>query len=563
MTRSNNATIRYICVLALIFASCATQKPPEGGPVDTIPPEIIETYPEKNTTNFSGTEIMLRFSEYVDRQTAQSSIHISPPLLAPPEYDWSGKKLTIIIPEKLRDNTTYVVSVGTDVADIRNRNKMSQSFSLAFSTGDSIDQGFLRGEVIDLKPEGISIFGYRLQDRNSDTLNPSKLPPDYLVQTGSDGKFVFQNIAPGTYRFIAVRDKIKDNIYDVQLDDFGLLAKDEIVLSNDSLRPPVQFLLATEDTTRPEIQTLEAIDAHHFSMKLSEALVQKYFPTHSLHVRDSISNVEQEIIACIPNEKRPSQYFVTVADPMHEGKYIVHADSLQDAAGNIGYVSQATSFTSSAETDTARPQLVSSFPTDKASSIPTDSMILLHFNDAVVFEHSYAILKDSTSREVKFALQVLSTSSYGLSHETFRLGERYSVCLDLSSIRKVTNNRSAGDSIFCFYFTTRSEKEVGSLEGVVSTVQPGSAPINVELHDAGKGTGNLFRTIAKQDGAYAFPQIPEGRYVTSAYIDANNNGKYDPGRPFPFKPAERFGNSRDTLRVRAQWNTKSPKLVIP
>ena len=143
------------------------------------------------------------------------------------------------------------------------------------------------------------------------------------------------------------------------------------------------------------------------------------------------------------------------------------------------------------------------------------------------------------------------------------MGERYSVCLDLSNIRKVTNNRSVGDSVFCFYFTTRSDKEVGSLEGNVITAQPETAPINVELRDAGKGGSHALRTRAKQDGAYTFPQIPEGRYVTSAYIDANNNGKYDPGRPFPFKPAERFGIGRDTLRVRAQWNTKSPKLLIP
>ena len=87
------------CVVIFLFLmyGCAGERAPEGGPVDTTPPEIIEVYPPTNTTQYSSTRISLEFSKYVDRRSVEGSIFISP-YVKDIEYNWSGRRLNIFRP---------------------------------------------------------------------------------------------------------------------------------------------------------------------------------------------------------------------------------------------------------------------------------------------------------------------------------------------------------------------------------------------------------------------------------------------------------------------------------
>ena len=133
--------------------------------MDTIPPAIIRTVPDTNATHVSTSAIELEFSEYVDRRSVEESIFISP-YLGKLEFDWGTTDVTVRFPDTLRRNTTYVVSIGTDVIDIRARNRMAQGFTLAFTTGDSLDQGSIRGRVFDEHPDGVMMFAYNLAGIN-------------------------------------------------------------------------------------------------------------------------------------------------------------------------------------------------------------------------------------------------------------------------------------------------------------------------------------------------------------------------------------------------------------
>ncbi|MFA4923093.1 MAG: hypothetical protein WC557_02740, partial [Ignavibacteriaceae bacterium] len=45
---------RLVGILSSFYLmSCANQLPPGGGPLDTVPPKIVEVFPENGTTNFS------------------------------------------------------------------------------------------------------------------------------------------------------------------------------------------------------------------------------------------------------------------------------------------------------------------------------------------------------------------------------------------------------------------------------------------------------------------------------------------------------------------------------
>ena len=79
----------------LLLSGCAGQRPPEGGPIDTTSPEIVEISPIANTTNYAKQRISLEFNKYVDRRSVEESIFISP-YVRDIEFDWSdgGKAKT-------------------------------------------------------------------------------------------------------------------------------------------------------------------------------------------------------------------------------------------------------------------------------------------------------------------------------------------------------------------------------------------------------------------------------------------------------------------------------------
>ena len=119
-------------ILAFFLSECANQLPPDGGEVDTIPPKIIEVYPEDGTTNFKDDYFELGFSEYVEKRSVKEAIFISPAVDGELELDWSGKYVRVYLPGNLKQNVTYVVTIGTDVQDYNNKNNMSEHFHLHF-----------------------------------------------------------------------------------------------------------------------------------------------------------------------------------------------------------------------------------------------------------------------------------------------------------------------------------------------------------------------------------------------------------------------------------------------
>ncbi|RPI66158.1 MAG: hypothetical protein EHM47_17315, partial [Ignavibacteriales bacterium] len=105
-----------IIVVILFIYHCANQLPPGGGEVDKIPPRITEIYPPDGTLNYGEDYFEIEFSEYVDKRSVKEAIFISPATEGNISLDWSGKSVTVNFPGKLRENTTYNITIGTDAA---------------------------------------------------------------------------------------------------------------------------------------------------------------------------------------------------------------------------------------------------------------------------------------------------------------------------------------------------------------------------------------------------------------------------------------------------------------
>ena len=182
-----------IFFLILLFISrCANQLPPGGGELDFIPPEITEVYPVDGTTNFNDDHFEIEFSEYVDKRTFKDALFISPNIEGGLDYEWTGTSVSVEFLKPLDKDVTYTITVGTDLVDLNNKNRMRSSYTFSFSTGNEIDRGMISGRVYSDNTDGILIYAYKVADGEDTLLNRK---PNYVTQTGKDGRFTLNGLA--------------------------------------------------------------------------------------------------------------------------------------------------------------------------------------------------------------------------------------------------------------------------------------------------------------------------------------------------------------------------------
>ena len=215
MTSSPSSLLPFLLSLTLL-AACANPIMPSGGPPDTTPPTIVETSPAAGAVNASPSAIRITFSEYVDQNAFLQAFSINPEPEGRLAFDWGGRSVEVELPEDLRPNTTYILTLDTNLRDIHSV-KLAQPITLAFSTGPRINRGRLAGAVVEASSgrpvAGMDVFAYAAPDGPPDPL-PDR--PDYRIQTGADGRFQFDYLSEGPYFVVALADRNRSRTLDVQ-----------------------------------------------------------------------------------------------------------------------------------------------------------------------------------------------------------------------------------------------------------------------------------------------------------------------------------------------------------
>lgn len=541
---------------ALLCASCATQRPPEGGPADSEAPYVRNSTPAPGTVNFRGRSVVIEFNERVDKRSFDEALHISPLLDGKPELDWSAREVEVLFPDELPDDKTIVITVGSNLKDLRAGNAMNGSWQLAFSTGDSLDAGMIEGSVSDAKPAGISVFAYLLHEGRGDTLDPARHRPDYVVRTGDDGRFRLSYLREGWYRVFAVRDNLNNQLYDVEADEIGIPAGD--VFAADSSRMPsaLRFTLHREDTTAPFVQRVQAVNMRQFRIAFSEDVQPFPPPSGSVALYDSADGTPLPVHSVHRALQGRHSWDVFLAQPMREGRFRLQLDSLGDAAGNP-LRAEAQYFDGSALPDTGRPAFLEIFPKDGAQGVPTDSVFLLRFSRPVRPDVSVRLL-DSTGKELPVTILQPDMTRVEIAHPVLDEAAAYRLCLDLASIRDEITDRAMADTLYCLPFTSGKAGNFGSVSGSFAGDSLRGVP-HITLRDVKDG-GTERHTVADSSGRFSFPRVPEGQYKIEAFLDLDSNGRYSPGRARPLLAPEPFLRYKDTLRVRARWETGGVKL---
>lgn len=543
-----------LVITILFFAGCAGQRPPEGGPLDTVPPEIISVYPAPNTTHFTDNHIALEFSEYVDRRSVQDAIFISPNI-ADVEYDWSGTEVELTFKEQLHNGTTYVINVGTDVIDINNRNRMAKAFSFAFSTGEKIDINSLQGKVIDDKPAGIMIFSYKLNGINPDTLNPAMTKPDFITQTGNSGEFTLSNLADGTYRLFAIRDEYKNLLYDPETDAAGTLTEDVTVNANDTMKTGLQFMIAKEDTTPPRLSNILVPDNRHLIVQFTEQIDTAVLSPSMFSITDTIGRKALLVQSVIPQHDRMNAMLVT-STQKKDSQYVLQVNKIQDNSGHtINPIAKQKSFIGSARADTLPPEIVFTSLRDSASLVTQDEPLIFEFSDAVsspVSGNAIHFMRTKDSAAISFdQLWKNAAVLFVQPRNLLQPNEHYRLTLSLKYFTDLSSNAN-NDTTAAFAFQTVDPEQYGSIEG--KCIAKGfTQNIIIETKNITRTETKPRTTELKSDGFFSFPLLPEGKYVLKAFVDSDKNKLISTGKIFPYQRSEKFLLYPDTVKVRARW----------
>ncbi len=558
---TNRNILSFSHLLLLLLCSCAGQQAPQGGPVDTEPPQIISTYPAPNTTRFNERRLVFEFNEYVERRTFEESIFISP-AIGRVEFEWSGTEVEVRFEEELRKNTTYVVTIGTDVADLRNRNKMARAFSLAFSTGETIDHGVIEGKVYTQKPadpsEGVMVFAYQLVNSASDTLNPVHVAPSYITQTGKGGEFTLQHLALGTYRILAVRDAYKNLLYDPEADEYGVPSSDIVLTEQDSIAVGIRIRLSKQDTTAPRLLKVTVQSRTQVLLEFSEAMHQGTFFPQGVLVVDTLSNQEVRVKAIAQLYSKPASFMVATDTLERERPYRIRITDARDLAGNqMNPLANSLPFTVTDERDSLDVKVIGVSVADSARGIVLRPELHVGFSTPLLREEAERGIrlvdpkKNAVPLNVRWiggAITVLQPREE-LAGRTF-----YRLEIDLSSLKDLFSRRGR-DTTFVITFETLDPEALSAIEGRVVDTHPtdtsGSlilTALNVEKKEAPPS-----QLVLSSSGPFLFNHLEEGRYILEVFRDRNGNMRYDAGLPYPFQTSERFVQYRDTLRLRARW----------
>ena len=240
-------TMTVAATCALIFShSCAnTTTPPSGGPKDTIPPVITKLFPLPGDTMVPvhKTRLEMTFDEFVVVKD-QQSLFLSPPLDKTPKYRMRGKTLVVYFESDLDSNKTYTLDVTNAIAD-NNEGNMFPGYTLAFSTGKTVDSMMITGIVQDcntLMPvKGATVMLYKDQADSAIFLKR----PDAAIRTDDWGFFCLRNIQDTVYRLYAILDANNNNIYEAdneQVAFFDTLIR-PVTVVNDTLPEATKYLM--------------------------------------------------------------------------------------------------------------------------------------------------------------------------------------------------------------------------------------------------------------------------------------------------------------------------------
>ncbi len=538
--------IPYILALSLgLFAACATPVMPTGGPVDRTPPELVRSVPASDSVMVRTDRLLLEFSKPIEEASLRQAVDIVPDFPSPPRVSARGHRAEIVFPTELRENTTYVITIGTQLRDLRN-NRLPAPITIAFATGPQLDTGEIRGWVQDpASGEGvpdIQMFAYALADTTATPPDPRTTEPDYRTETDNQGRFVFSYLRDQPFFVAAVEDLNRNRRADPG-ERFAAPFEPAVVptpADAEETTPPLPLFMTSVDTLRPEPLRVRPISDSRFALRFTESImlvertpaafaITDSLTGSSIEVRDVYADTDPAQIVIHTTAMSRSRHLVDVAQP----------SAVRDSAGNFVRPSSLT-FTPSAAPDTARARFVAFEPagSDTLRTLLPSQPASIRFSqppaDPGAPERISAVTMDGDALPID-----VST----------RDGARYEVIPEQQMPFRLAV--SMPDSVYTMRYMPLPADSLGDVTGRVVDI-PEDVPVVVEATTA---RGEVVRVNADPDGTFVIRGLPAGVANLRVFADSDGSGTWSGGLLAPYRPPELL-TLVTNVRVRARWETE-------
>jgi Bacterial Ig-like domain len=232
----------------ILGPGCANVVAPTGGPRDSLPPILLRAAPADSTKNFQAKKIVLNFDEYVNVNDPIQYVIFSPTPKRLPTVEYRLRTVTVTIKDTLEPNTTYSIDFGNSITDI-NENNILRNFIYVFSTGNTIDNGILHGNVILAetgKPDSTLIAVLHTSGDDSAIV---KEKPRYVAKVDSKGSFTFHFLPRKTFYLYVMKDEGHTYQYTSPKQLFAFASKP--VSIGDSSNAEQLYAYLERDTSKP------------------------------------------------------------------------------------------------------------------------------------------------------------------------------------------------------------------------------------------------------------------------------------------------------------------------
>lgn len=550
-SRALGATLSLLLGALMIggLAGCATPIPPTGGPVDDTPPRLARATPADGAVNVSPAEVHLTFSERLNAATVRRALRITPELRTPPEVEVSGNQVTVRFADSLRVETTYVLTLGTDLQDARNV-PLARPITMAFATGPTIDRAQISGRVRD-PVTGRGLGGLILLAAPIDS---AATPPDlrtvtalYQTETNSNGSFVLPYLRPGAFFVAALEDRNRNSLADPG-EPFAAPPTSAIRADTDHGAPLDLFVTAL-DTIPPVPRTARALSDRRITVQFSEPIRLDTLGSAPWSLTDSLSGVTAPLDAVWAPPSAPSEVRLESADALPTTPHqlrLREAGAVRDTSGTPA-ATFALSVTPRAEPDTLGLRVAAFLP------LSDDSVRTLRPQEAPGVRLTRPP-RDTLGSSL--GLRIADASSGAPVAFTAQTDDGVSFRLILAETPD-TLLVTAPDGRTQPYALPQPE-DLGGLVGRVSGAEGRRVIV-----EARAGNGPPARADVQPDGTFSISRLLPGSYHLRLIADYDGDGRWSGGRLAPFTPPEPIRLIPDPVQVRARWDSDVETLAFP
>ncbi len=539
---------------------------PPGGPEDTTPPDVISVSPVTGSTEVeSNSRIEITFSERMLAKITEESVFISPLPKKPFDFRWRGKRLILTPQEPLQPDRTYVVSIGTDAQDLR-RNRLSQSYTFAFSTGSRLDYGTISGmvwtkqEIGVQKEMGASVWAYFLSPEKTE-IYPKEQKPDYVTQTDNEGKYALKNLSLGKYRLLAVQDVNRDLVWDWEKEAIGVTTGDVELSERNISETDVDFILDKKDKSPPTLLNCHSVDRNSVALEFDEELEkQSVLDLANFRISSVSTQMPLKVISAFFRDTDTRRIFLLIEQMRPEEKYELKVMDVRDKVGNsLDTTSNLCLFDGTEIPDTLGPKIAGISPKHGETNVPFDAKIKLAFDEPPDKSGVEAVfsLVNSTQVRTMGKGEWETPNTFVFSPDSLLSGKMpYMIKLSGEQILDLFGNISLIDSIFGSSFVTLDPDTLGSVSGKVDIEEEDDSATVVLTLWSLEQDKLLYQITTHRSELFLFERVLPGKYFLSGYLDLNEDANLTLGEPEPFSPLEPFLIYPDTIYVRSRWETE-------